>query len=289
MVIEKQIAVPSQSVLVDGHVHIHDCFDLGVLFKSAQQNSCIVAGQLGLGNRFSAILLLTESYGDDYYSDLRKKAAEKTSIDGWRVATTTESESLLAIGPNDFELTIIAGRQIVTADRLEVLALCTDRTFEDGGATSEVIDSVSAAGGIAVVPWGFGKWTGRRKKLINDLIGEFAERPFHLGDNSGRVSVWREPTQFARARSQGQWVFRGTDPLPFPHQETRIGRFGFFVNGPFRKSQPAASMRNLLDPANADSTPPTSYGALESPVTFVKHQLMMQARKRRPDKRLDES
>lgn len=276
MISENQTILPRESILVDGHVHIHSCYDLCSLFESAQRNFCHAAGTLDIGSQFSAVLLLTESKGANYFSSLRRKAKDKTLVNGWRFKATLEPESLIAISPAGFELAIIAGRQIVTAERLEVLAVGTDKLFDDGEMISEVIDSVSAANGVSIVPWGFGKWTGRREKVINRLIDEFAERKFHLGDNSGRISAWREPAQFGSAEMQGQRVLRGTDPLPFAGQETRVGEFGFCINGTFDNSKPATSMRELL---HADHVPAVSYGALESPVLFVKHQLMMQTRK----------
>jgi hypothetical protein len=271
-----------ERIVVDGHVHIHSCFDLKALFESAQHNFRNAASALDLGSQFSAVLLLTESHNANYFSSLRQRAMDKSLVDGWRFQLTKEQESLIAISPAGFQLTIIAGRQIVTAERLEVLAVCTNGLFDDGGMISEVIDLVSAANGIAIIPWGFGKWTGRRKKVINRLIGDFAERPFQLGDNSGRISVWREPAQFERARSRGQQIFRGTDPMPFPGQEKRVGKFGFCISGPFSKSEPAASMRSLL---SSGEIQPISYGPLESAMVFVKHQLMMQTRKWRGNTR----
>jgi hypothetical protein len=275
---------PLESILVDGHVHLHSCFDLGTFLKSAQTNFCDVAGKLNLGIQFGAVLLLTESFGMNYFANLAKRAASDILVDGWRFQPTLESESLIAVSSSGFELTIIAGRQVVTAEKLEVLAICTDELFDDGGAISEVIDAVSAANGVAIVPWGFGKWTGRRKKVISRLMNEYAERPFHLGDNSGRASVWREPSQFERARSHGQLILRGTDPMPFPGQENRVGKFGFCARGPFNKSVPAESIRNLLRSGNSE---PMSYGALESAFVFARHQLMMQMRKWRSNTRLN--
>lgn len=276
MTSETRALPPHETVLVDGHVHIHDCFDLQILFESAQRNFSSAAGALGLGREFNAVLLLTESQNANYFSRLLGKATDKSLVNGWRFRTTKEADSLIAISPSGFELALIAGRQIVTAERLEVLAVCTDKLFDDGDTISAVIDSVSDANGVAIVPWGFGKWTGRRKKVIDRLIGDFSQRPFHLGDNSGRIGVWRDPPQFGRARSQGQRIFRGTDPMPFSGQECRVGSFGFSINGPFDRMRPTASMRKLLGSGNLR---PTSYGALESPITFAKHQLAMQAQK----------
>jgi hypothetical protein len=60
MTSETRALPPHETVLVDGHVHIHDCFDLQILFESAQRNFSSAAGALGLGREFNAVLLLTE-------------------------------------------------------------------------------------------------------------------------------------------------------------------------------------------------------------------------------------
>jgi hypothetical protein len=263
---------------------MHSCYDLNTFLDSAQNNFCDVADKLNLGIQFGAVLLLTESFGTNYFANLGEKAASGKSVDGWRFQPTLESESLIAVSSSGFELTVIAGRQIITAEKLEVLAICTDELFGDGGAISEVIDSVSTAHGIAIVPWGFGKWTGRRKKVINRLMNEYTAKPFHLGDNSGRASVWREPSQFDRARSRGQLILRGTDPMPFRGQENRVGSFGFCLKGPLSRSWPAESIRSLLGPGKNQ---PISYGALETAVVFARNQLMMQTRKWRSNTRLN--
>jgi hypothetical protein len=246
------------------------------VLESAQRNFSDAASTLGLGSDFRAVLLLTESQGTNYFSRFLQQASNGSSVGGWEFQSTAESDSLLAISPSEFELTFIAGRQIVTAERLEVLAVCANELFDDGGTIPNVIDSVSAADGIAIVPWGFGKWTGHRKNVINRLIDEFSQRSFQLGDNSGRISLWREPPQFERARQREIGIFRGTDPLPFPGHEKRIGRFGFSINGPFNRTRPAASMRKLLA---TNDLQPASYGALESPIAFARNQLAMQAQK----------
>ena len=127
------------------------CFDLLTLLESAQQNFRDVAGTLGLGSDFRAVLLLTESQGTNYFSEFLQQASSGSSVGGWKFQSTAESDSLLAISPSEIELTFIAGRQIVTAERLEVLAVCTSNLFDDGGTIPNVIDSVSAANGVAIV------------------------------------------------------------------------------------------------------------------------------------------
>jgi hypothetical protein len=278
MVENDQLHPQNEDILVDGHVHIHDCHALPVLLQSAWANFAHAAAELGLGDRLHPVLLLTESRGTDYYQWLREKALAGEPVADWHFRLTEEPDSVIAARRTGHEMTVIAGRQIVTAERLEVLAVCTAARFEEGRIISEVIEAVSRAGGIAIVPWGFSKWTGRRMRTVDRLIEDSAGRSFHLGDNAGRLALWPEPPQFRRARERGTYVLRGTDPLPFPGQEKRVGSFGFHLRGPYPRTHPASGIRKILDAGNS---PPVSYGTLERPIAFVRHQLKMQAKKRR--------
>jgi hypothetical protein len=68
--------------------------------------------------------------------------------------------------------------------------------------------------------------------------------------------------------------------LPFRGEEKRVGKFGFHLRGPslWMGPGPAAGVRQML---TASQSPPVSYGKLERPITFIRHQLKMQSRKRR--------
>ena len=78
------------------------------------------------------------------------------------MTTNDEAESLTASSKSGQDLSIVAGRQIVTAENLEILALGFDAGLDDGLPIDEVILAVQAAGALCVLPWGFGKWTGKR-------------------------------------------------------------------------------------------------------------------------------
>ena len=67
-------------------------------------------------------------------------------------------------------LYVIAGRQIITRERLEVLALCTAKEFADGEEVETVLDKVRRAGGLPVLPWGAGKWWGTRGRIVTELL-----------------------------------------------------------------------------------------------------------------------
>ncbi len=267
-------------VFIDAHVHFYDCYSLPEFFNSARDNFTHAAVKLGLGDQFQSVLLLTEGGDANLFQQLREKSIDETAVDGWRIRETGEPDSVIASSATGFDIIVIAGRQIVTIERMEVLAVCTDALFEDGQKITDAIDAVIRAGGIAILPWGFGKWMGRRKRIIDRLLKKQDGRLYHLGDNSGRTWTGPEPAQFRNARSSGKLVLRGTDPLPFRGEEKRVGKFGFHLRGPspWMDLGPAASVRQML---TASQSLPVPYGKLERPVTFIRHQLKMQIRKMR--------
>jgi hypothetical protein len=262
-------------------VHIHDCFPLRVFLDAACRNFREAAAAAEVPWPCDTALLLTESAGADVYSGLRQTAnhpdTPNADIGDWRVETTAEPCSLLARNPAGDRTYIIAGRQIVTEDGLEVLALATEKQFGDGKPTRQTLEAVRAAGAIPVLPWGFGKWLGRRGRILARLLEELDERPFLLGDTSHRLRSLPQPSEFGAAAERAVKILPGTDPLPFPAQVSRPGAYGFRVAGTLSRETPAADLKRLI--ATESLVP---YGRGENPVKFVANQLAMQIRKRRP-------
>ena len=76
----------------------------------------------------------------------------------------------MAIRPGTLPVLVIAGRQIVSAERIEVLALGTRTQIPDGQPLAATIDAVRADGALAVLPWGFGKWWGARGRMVDAYL-----------------------------------------------------------------------------------------------------------------------
>ena len=127
-----------------------------------------------------------------------------------------------------------------------------------------------------MLPWGFGKWLGKRGVIIRGLINE---GDIFLGDNGGRINYWPSPVEFERARAKSLVVLPGSDPLPFESQYWRPGSYGFAVNALLSESRPAESVRGILS-GNIEIEP---YGSRENPVRFIWNQLAMQLRNRGHD------
>jgi len=262
------------SVFVDAHVHIHDCFDIDRFLDAAAMNlHTHVPGESSRAPRF--VLCLTETRGANKFADLLGRAG--SPADGWQVRPGGSSRSLIATHSRLGEIEVVAGRQIVTAEKLEVLALGTRHEWDDGLPAETVIRSVLEAGAIPVLPWGFGKWLGRRRRVIESLIEKFDDGSVYLGDNGGRSAVLPTPPEFALAQARGIQVLPGSDPLPFESEYSRAGSFGFQVDGLPVKDGVWPILCAMLQRDEAKLKP---FGRLESPIRFARNQIAMQYRTR---------
>jgi hypothetical protein len=266
-----------QDILIDGHVHFHECFSLAVSLSAAADNFEEAAHSLGIRDTACFVLLLCEEEGYDNVHKLIEKVETQHKIDGWSFSGTADSTTIVARHDNGRRLFIIAGRQIRTRDGLEVLALCTNAAHKDGMEIDVSISEVHETGAVAVLPWGFGKWLGRRGKHVMRLINRLDGHHLLLGDNSGRLAGFREPPLFKVARRAGISILAGTDPLPFPGQQRRVGKYGSILRGRFNTDRAGVSIRSLLQDGR---TVPDTYGARERPMAFLTNQLRMQAKKR---------
>jgi hypothetical protein len=263
---------PDHLILADGHVHIYGCFDLDCLLTSAFENFAAEARRRSLSSDFTGVLLLTETVRENCFQRLAEQArsGQKAGTEGWSFHLTRESASLVAQRGAGKSVILIAGRQIVTSENLEVLALATPTMFDDGTPLRRAIELIRAQGGIPVVPWGFGKWWGKRGKHLADLISDGAGQGIFLGDSGGRPAFLPRPYQFQLGEEIMMRILPGTDPLPFAQEAVRPGRFGFAIHRALDHQRPAHSLKQIiLDPSICLSP----YGSLESPYRFFRNQL----------------
>lgn len=266
--------------LVDAHVHIHDAHPQTAVLDCACKNFLLAARSISAGDSFTGVLLLTETARASVFQRMWQSADTSrqtgTPEAGWWFRHTDEPCSLWAHRGPDMRLLIVAGRQIVTAERLEVLAIGTSRFFPDGKPTDEVVRAVTASGALAVIPWGFGKWRGRRGRILSDLMKQFTGSDFFLGDNGGRPRLLPDPAQFTEARSRGFGILPGSDPLPFRAEFRRAGSFGFALPGVLSEEMPSTDLKRLI---LGGTRPIEPFGQLEGSVRFIRNQISMQIHK----------
>lgn len=232
-------------VLVDGHVHIYRNFDVRMFADAALGNLDAGGRAASLRAPWERCVLLTERAGDDAFARLR---AGRGLPGGWSVDLHDDDSTALKLRRGDGEvLLVVAGRQIVTAERLEVLAVGTAESFDDGQPADAVLDALHEARRPAILPWGLGKWTGARGRRVAELMAARAHRGgLLLGDNAGRPRGWRRPPLFRRAAELGLPILPGTDPLPLPGAERRVGRFGFVLEGALDANAPGSDLAARL-------------------------------------------
>lgn len=268
---------PATTWLVDGHVHIHPGYDLKRFLDAAAANFASAARDIGAPGDTPGVLMLTESGGVDAFADLAGRAGQ--TVGGWSVSRTTETISLSMTRSGRARVYLVAGRQIVTADRLEVLALATDQTVPDGLPMDVTVSRVQAAGGLAVIPWGFGKWTGHRRRRLADFLRSAAGDGVLLGDNGGRLNFGPTPPLLREARERGLPIVPGSDPLPFASHAERAGRYGFVLTAAVDPDHPA---RTVVQYLLSRKDQPCPYGRLTPLPAFLVTQLRMQLRARFP-------
>ena len=260
--------------LVDAHVHIHPRFVLSDFFDHAAANFDAVARECGADDDTPGCLMLTECAWDHRFEGMREAVGR--SVGNWRLSATEESVSIHVTAEGKRPLVVIAGRQLVTAERLEVLALGTDRRFEDGLPIDAAIARARAVGAMAVIPWGFGKWTGKRGRIVERMITSTDRGRFFIGDNGGRLH-WGTPPLFEVAVKSGLRILPGSDPLPFSNQISRPGTTGFALPGAFDQRRPYESIRESL---MTTAEQPLMFGKGVCVSAFLYSQIAMQLRKR---------
>jgi hypothetical protein len=268
--------VVTTRLLVDSHVHFHPCFTWDVFLDSAARNFSDARRERGVGPESPGCLLFTECAGANAFQSLRS-TQRPIPARGWRIDNRDEPDSILLTHECGETVIIVAGRQIITAENLEVLSLGSTADFPDGQPIRAVLQSVMQHGAIAVIPWGFGKWWGQRGRIVRDLIMH-GDLPFCVGDNGGRARWFPRPSLFRTADEHGIPVLAGSDSLPLLHHVTRSGSYGFVLEDWIETSRPASAIKDRL---RALKYSPATFGRLSSTAAMMRSQLDLRWQRRR--------
>ena len=265
-------------VLVDGHVHMHECFDVPAVFDAAAANFAAAAHALGTARHYDGVLCLVESEKEHFLDGVRTRRAGRVwrgRHGYWEAEPSSEPETLV-VRCGGSRLAVIAGRQLVTSERLEVLALGTTAPLPNGEPIETTLRAVREAGAAAVLPWGVGKWLGARGAIVARVLADPQWRHVLLGDNGNRLELGPDPAHLAAARRAGRSVLPGSDPLPLAGQEARVGAYGFAVDVALDPLRPAAALLALLESAS----PLVAFGRREQLTRFVGNQLALRLQSR---------
>ena len=162
-------------IAIDGHVHLHPGQDLRVLLDAAAANLARGCREGGIAAD-AGCLLLAESRGVDGFGRLADWR-DPAGAAGWTITPTDEPISLVARRAGMVPLVVVAGRQIVTAERIEVLALGRREEYPDGKTLAATLDDLESGALLTVLPWGWGKWWFGRGRAIAALLQTRAGLP----------------------------------------------------------------------------------------------------------------
>lgn len=227
-------------IIADTHVHFYPHYQPGVIHRIAARMDKMADGAGHMN-----ILCLAERRDCQWLKDLKEGRLDLPA--GCSVKNLpTDSAAVVLTAVAGCNISVIAGKQIVTAERLEILALACDADVRHGVSARDTIEEILTLGGVPVLAWAPGKWMFHRGDVVADLIKTAAPGRLLICDPAIRPSWCPEPALMRLARSRGLTVIHGSDPLPLHGEEELIGTWCSMFDGDFDLSRPAWSMRRFL-------------------------------------------
>ena len=263
-------------ILLDAHVHLHTCFDPAGFLDSARANFRAAAQAMRRPNGLGC-LWLTDTAEERSFRRLAQRGTASPRLGRWSLSETGEPTSLAARHESGDMLLLLAGRQIATRERFEVLALGSEHDFPPGQSLGDTIAAVHQGGAIAVVPWGFGKWWFGRRRVLAATLRSLPSQGVFVGDNAARPRLIPRSPLFDLAASRGIYNLPGSDPLPLRWEIRKPGRLGAVLDGPLDLSRPVASLLQTLGELRAQ---PPVFGVGDSFAGFVRSQVGLRLRRK---------
>ena len=218
-------------VTIDTHAHFYPCYDYQQVWKTIVDSAV-------------QMLWLAERFDMRYFRDMREgrhpfgKAISLQPASGGQSVRLTDQDG--------HETWVVPGRQIVTKERLEVVALTIDLELPDGRPAGEVVAAIRDAGGLPLLNWAPGKWLGARGRIVAALIDQAAPGTLYVGDTTLRPAGCPDAVLMRRAAARGLSILAGSDPLPFRGEERRIGQYGIELEMDWNPDTMVDDLRNRL-------------------------------------------
>lgn len=256
--------------LIDGHVHLHDCHEIDVALDAAAENFDRARLDLGLPDGSPAFLWLVEA-GERGAERVLAHRSGRWTVDG---------SDGVSLGLVDHQagrfMTAILGRQVRTAEDLEVLAIGLADPVPTNRPLRDTVEECLQEEALVMLPWGFGKWTGSRGRAVVSAFETYSSRGLRLADTAAHARFLTESQALARSIAVELPILAGSDPFPFRDQVTAIGRYGFLLDD----VPPEARWEDLQPAVAALRAQPRRFGRPFGAVEFARLQWKMQLRKR---------
>jgi len=256
-------------IAMDAHVHIYPEFDTTDFMRYAHKN--LTAHRSSDGESPTAgMLCLTETSACNYFACLGDLA-----LDAWEMSATGEPFTVKLTKADHMPILVVAGHQVQTEERLEVLVLGSLDKPQDGVPARELLaDLLAQPGPIAVIPWSFGRWFGARGAIIRQLVEEFGSG-LALGDSGVRPALFGQPELIRYSKTFGLMTLSGSDPLPIPGEERSVAKLVNLLEVDLNCDAPFEDAKRWIrDAVNIQES-----GCYERLLRFGSHQVKMQLRK----------
>ena len=234
------------TLAIDAHVHLYQIFDLNTAIERGIENLQKLIRSDGSQENLVPIWLLAERSDASMFEHLLNMAKNNETVNHYHFSRI-DAVTITVRKDDRTVLHIFAGRQLISAENLEVLSLVSnynppDRRFP----LSTLVSQIKFHEGIPVLNWAPGKWFGERGEIVHQLIQESNPAELFIGDSTMRPSFWRTPGLVRKAQKLGFSMLAGSDPLPFSGEEEMIGVYGTMAQGEFDDTQPSKSLKTIL-------------------------------------------
>jgi hypothetical protein len=231
------------TVAGDGHFHLYPCYDPADAINRLARNLGIFArlSTAGQAGDVFRIAFLAEGGQFNYFRKIQDRELKFDKI-GLEISPGPEEHCVSFSKQGRPELCLVAGRQIVTGEKLEILGLAMEEIVPDGLPAEETIEKVIAAGGLPVLAFSPGKWFFKRGKIALKLA-KYYGKALVIGDSALRPPGWGRPAVMRNPRAA---VLPGSDPLPLAGEEKYAGCYGFVYRGEFDADRPLAAMKRII-------------------------------------------
>lgn len=238
-------------LLLDAHSHLQLTFSVFAYLDGASKNFSRLP-PIRDDSECQGCLFVTDTEKSRASDRLRRFQNRTYSFpsSNWRLTDTAEPASLIGEHNVGTKIVLILGRQLRTTDGFEVLQIGS--LARESGSPSDLgtqVPRVLERGGYPVIPWGFGKWTLRRKRILLDCLRAWDPQDVALADSALRPRVLSDHPILSAARERGFTILAGTDPLPLPSHERRSGRFVSALDVELDLDRPWADLRTHLSGA----------------------------------------
>jgi hypothetical protein len=268
-------------LLIDGHVHLEHQDYFPELLDRALTNMRKISAEENGERQVRGMLFLAEMPGQSWRFAVRENAEKEKSIGGkipWSLRPGEQKNVIICENGNGDQMVCLTGQQVNTSEKLELLLFGHDEPYLQESLLRSVEKSVKQ-GSLIIIPWGVGKWLGKRGRLVLDLMEHEELTGYMLGDNGNRPVVWKKIPQFIRARKKNIPIIGGTDPLFLPGQIQRVGSYGTVVSEKTTGYYSVSDIRQLFQKNNSMK----NYGALQNLHSFITAQIalrLMKAKKK---------